>query len=134
MTIDVPGINARVAELRRQAAEVMSLLHTAYLPTATYTRSPNPNFPGPEWTVGRRHDVWNIHVAEGQEDVLFVHHPGDLPGDVNPMEIDYARGVAMALLAACAYADLHHQPPPEVPVLEKAHNANQQRPDRPTRT
>ncbi len=116
--IDMVGMQERLAALRAEAAALMSQINTAYLPTPV--RSSHPNFPGSVWSVGRRHDQWNVYVVPGQEDVLYVHHPGDMPGDVQPMEIDYAQDVAMALLAACHHANLHRQSPPELPVVAAA--------------
>lgn len=107
--VDFNGMNARMAEIRREIADILSQINTACgLPTPV--RSGHPNFPGHEWLVERRHSRWNVYVTDGHEDVLFVHHPGDMPGDVKPMELDHARDLAMALLAACHYADRHRKP------------------------
>lgn len=121
MNIDAATL-AKIHQLREEVAGILSHLDTAYLPTPDRIRQRHENLSGAEWTVAstrkRESEQWRVHAIDGEHDAVFFHTPDAMfDSDVLAMKIVEARGVAMALLAACEWAERHRPPPPEVPVL-----------------
>lgn len=63
--------------------------------------------PGPEWEIPTRSRPWTIRAASTirDSDCVYVNSPGNMPGDFDALDTATARGVALAMLAACDYAD-----------------------------
>lgn len=121
---------ARMAELRRETAELISKLSTGFLPNPDRINDPDSPLPGPVWLPGRcprcvRRAApnreaccdWSIHALNGEPDVVFLHHPGDLTGDVTPFRLAAGRELAMCILAACDWADRQTLTPIDIPQL-----------------
>jgi hypothetical protein len=128
MSIDPAALPATIRDLREQVAGILSHLDTAYLPSPARIRGKHEGLPGPEWTVEstrRRRDFtqWRVHAVDGESDAVFFHSPDAMfDQDVEALKIVEARGIAMALLAACEWAERHRPPPPDVPVLATRRN------------
>lgn len=120
----------RLAELRREAAAIVSQISTGFLPNPDRINDRDSQLPGPVWlpgrcprcvrsaTPGRRECCdWSIHAVVGETDVVFIHHPGDLDGDVTPFKLAAGRELAMCILAACDWADRQEPTPVDIPQL-----------------
>jgi hypothetical protein len=110
MTGDATIAALTLGEIRR---ELLALTKQADLAAGNITRNPatinGPDhpMPGPEWLIATRSQPWIIRAAAsvGDADCVFVCTPGHIPGDYVAIDTAHAREVALAILAACDYAD-----------------------------
>ncbi len=116
----VEQASERLALLRREAAELLSLIDTAEYPEPTDPHGTR-SMPGPSWDVGTtpHGPRWRIHACpEDAPGTVFVaerdrwgrqlYVPDD--ADVNATPIEEARRLAMSILAACTWLDEHRAP------------------------
>lgn len=131
---------ARLAELRQEAADILSRISTGFLPNPDRINGVDSQLPGPVWLPGRcprcvrtpgreRGECcdWSIHAVDGETDVVFMHHPGDLDRDVTPVRLAAARELAMCILAACHWADRQQPTPIDIPQLAAARDRRARR-------
>lgn len=99
-----------LGEIRR---ELLALTAQADLAAGNIARNPTtvngPDhpMPGPEWLIATRSSPWTIRAATttGDADCVFLNTPGHMPGDFTAIDTAHAREAALAILAACDYAD-----------------------------
>jgi len=98
-----------LTEIRR---ELLALTAQADL-AAGNTRHPSTingpahPMPGPEWHIPTRSRPWTVRALTNaaDSDCVFVNTPGHMPDEYTALDTANARAVALALLAACDYAD-----------------------------
>lgn len=116
----------RLAELRREAADLLSVIDTSEYPAPT-GENIHQQMPGPYWEVdnfgpARHGPRWRINACPGHSDVLFFGEQDHESwawdaarwtpqnADVQTVRLDTARRYAMAILAACRWLDEQRRP------------------------
>ena len=122
--MSIEDAREQLAVLRREAAELLSLIDTSEYPAPTGEHI-HPGMLGPYWEVdnsGRRGPRWRVFASPGHLDVIFFgqqEHDSWAwdaarwtpdTADVQCVRVADARRYAMSILAACQWLDEHRQP------------------------
>jgi hypothetical protein len=94
-----------IALLRDQVAGFLSQLDMGQKPRPSKVHESNSEMPGPEWTPA---EGWTVRCVDDgvPPPAVFINLPGMYSsGDLIATRTTEARRVAMAILAACDWAD-----------------------------
>lgn len=106
-----------LATLRAQVRSLLGCIDTARRPHPASMIPAGRRNPGPAWKPSAD---WTIRAIDepGNEGVISVIVPGSY-GDMLALEADEGRAVAMAILAACDWADGTERPAGSYPVEDE---------------
>ena len=103
-----------LAELRGEVDELVAQLELVTEPLQPdEIERERSDLLGPVWVaVEGRHskDIpsWRVRVIDSDQHFIYMHHPGfSYASDFEPFTVSEARKLAMALLAACSWAEGH---------------------------
>lgn len=99
-----PSLVTRLAEIRREVAELLGDIDTRVKPKPVEVIPAGEKLPGPLW---RPAPTMAVRVVDPDETPasVFVSHPYLWEGDLHALDPDDARRIGMAFLAAADWAD-----------------------------
>ena len=106
MTTDPIGTVAAIGALRDQLAGLISQIDSSAKPRPDKLNPPDHRLPGPEWHPEKDWVVRCVDNEPGLPTSIYITPPalyGD--GDLEALRTSDARKFAMAILAACDWAD-----------------------------
>jgi hypothetical protein len=101
-----PTLLALLAEVRQEAAGLLSDIDTRVKPKPTRMAPADDAIPGPVWEPAK---AWTVRVDDPTDTTpacVFVNHPHTWDDDVTALTSDEARTLGMAFLAAADWADM----------------------------
>lgn len=99
---DITAADDVIADLRLRIASLLGLIDSGTKPEPHGVIPPEERNAGPVWKPGGK---WRIRAVDEDDDSIYVTTPLDWDGDFSALSLEEGRRLAMAILAACDWAE-----------------------------